>query len=1456
MATYIQGVTDYVPQVQPWRPNYNFYQPIFQQKQAKYDAGWDKVNNMYNSVLNAPMLREDNKLRRDDFFKNAQQQIQQLSGVDLSLEQNTDAAAQVFQPFYEDQGIVKDIGFTKKYQDEMQHAEYLRNCTDPEKCGDKYWSGGVRAMNYQAEDFINATAEEALSIAAPRYVNYYNLMKKGQEAVKDAGLSMKVDSRSGGMIVTTKNGSQLTMPLMNFMMARFGDDPALQDFYSTKALLLTKENPEAANSIYLKSMQNPQMSQEQVKQEAQTETLNNTYIESKKVLQGTATREENRFMNMVRKKDILTSDIRKNGVVPGSKEANAFLGAVKDANVQEGVVNKLNNMNTAALNTDEGLQRQGLTANANQMRGVIANAMKVQDMFNTANSLAYRDYERTMKVDPYAMEATRFSHQKQMANIKQGYTLQNKAYDYTYKKSLEEIKNSYKIGAVGTSTQFYSRPDNNYFNRLNYFQQTGDATGQPAPVGTDGDKLAAYILSGMSNPMSYVSTEPDMIASLVEQGRYKEAAVIAQGNTGGGTIPMFEPGTGVLLSKPPKSLTPPDISYDINAAKAGVNIMTATGDRFAKLRSKANNDWNPFTTVGGIEHDAASISKMKSGFNDWRSYAAGRVNEWKQSAEGQKNKINTDILTTQFSIAGNDANPEEAAKMQIEMLDLTTKIDSNFKYWGKRLKKQFHGDISNDYQAYKRAADSGWGNIPNLTAEQFKVMRWGLPTNTERSWAANSEQFRKIKNVGLDKIIALAGGDKELYKFNEEAGGQWIPSDENSGKYIDIKSANIMDHNEYAKYQTLRNDEAGNLNEDGTYVNPQLSPEVIERLDKYEKYNSQTEFERKWGAGSTIPTIQMLNDIQAETKIGIAHADDASQNAIDKFNIGLDNALDKLTPQTQSIDGQIWNAIKDKLVIKGGEGELSKIATKAQLNNILAEALPELTRDGSWFQDHEPFVGFWGDNLYDFKLNKMNDGKTSKQSMLNMLSYSNYASKSGAKTKTGLIQNTYSHPSYKETAAGYNQAIAGWKMNEDSKLPIDKRKYKNIGEALAETKNENPYTKGISNFVYMKQGHDTESFDVSSQEFLQFIGKYDKALISEYKRGGTEYRITPDYTWYDRHKNQSDPSASSMSTLSFDLKSAKMDKGFVNIFNDHQATIGTAYEELLNNFTNEASSFGGMFADDKGVPRGQGAITAIPTTLNAVSPMKQDQNYWDSREIIDEAILNGNFSALGEDVTITGKELLTQLSAALKNPTFNKKETPLWDLKQTGFEGDYNSAQYTLTLLEPDWLKSQGYNKAKGGTGGIVEGTKAPTSYTWTVKNPKNALAQGIHPTEWDATVGNLGIGETYTNTALSKQYGNIHYSKTDKGEIQAGYTVDLFNPETGEEEEITFYAPALNYMGNDWTANQLNLVQEMINTKKLSEDTKKRYNMIRGTRDTDELLQGMADQLGISVEELTQQFK
>ena len=130
MATYLQGITDYIPQVQPFAPDFNFYAKSLQFSQGKADAARKQLSNIYGSLLNSPLTREDNTESREKFFKTIDQDIQRMAGMDLSLQQNVLAAKGVFNQMLDNKGIVKDMVWTKQFQGQQKKSQSFKKCNE------------------------------------------------------------------------------------------------------------------------------------------------------------------------------------------------------------------------------------------------------------------------------------------------------------------------------------------------------------------------------------------------------------------------------------------------------------------------------------------------------------------------------------------------------------------------------------------------------------------------------------------------------------------------------------------------------------------------------------------------------------------------------------------------------------------------------------------------------------------------------------------------------------------------------------------------------------------------------------------------------------------------------------------------------------------------------------------------------------------------------------------------------------------------------------------------------------------------------------------------------------------------------------------------------------------------------------------------------------------------------
>jgi hypothetical protein len=87
MATYLQGVTDYIPQFQPFQPDLNFYGNIMQTKQTQYDNNWQALNKMYGQYYHADLTRDENSEKKDNYLKTAEFELKRVPlNTDLTKE--------------------------------------------------------------------------------------------------------------------------------------------------------------------------------------------------------------------------------------------------------------------------------------------------------------------------------------------------------------------------------------------------------------------------------------------------------------------------------------------------------------------------------------------------------------------------------------------------------------------------------------------------------------------------------------------------------------------------------------------------------------------------------------------------------------------------------------------------------------------------------------------------------------------------------------------------------------------------------------------------------------------------------------------------------------------------------------------------------------------------------------------------------------------------------------------------------------------------------------------------------------------------------------------------------------------------------------------------------------------------------------------------------------------------
>lgn len=419
MATYIQGLTQYLPQIQPFQRDFNFFANVMQKKQTEYDSGHQAMNKLYGSIFYSDISRADNQEKKAEILSAIDHDLRKVSGLDLSLDENVRQAQQVFRPFYEDQNLMKDISYTKTYQSSMQKGLSAKDCVGKD-CPDVYWDGGLRLLDHQMKNFKSVSADKAMQMRNPNYVNKFNMMKEAAKAAKENNFEIVFEGPKNGYIVKEKNGPNAIAPLSDFLYQMFGDDARAIDYYGAKAQLSFYEKPEETINQY---------ELQKMKSRAKDSDDYNNMVE-----------ERNKKLNFEKNKNVINT---------AENSTRSDLREVKDRRKTfQDYANEMGeafNASPAKQSYDETLQEEkvkqrtyenikGLSDNVRDINyfdeegnpvaedvivGVVAQGMMISDISNSAKVIANNTYQQTVKgADPYTMARYNNQLQRSLASYK------------------------------------------------------------------------------------------------------------------------------------------------------------------------------------------------------------------------------------------------------------------------------------------------------------------------------------------------------------------------------------------------------------------------------------------------------------------------------------------------------------------------------------------------------------------------------------------------------------------------------------------------------------------------------------------------------------------------------------------------------------------------------------------------------------------------------------------------------------------------------------------------------------------------------------------------------------------------------------------------------------------------------------------------------------------------------
>jgi hypothetical protein len=512
MSQYIPGIVQYVPQVQPYRPDLNFYQKVLETKQAQYKAGYDQLSSLYGNLLESPMLRSENVDLRNKFFNQIGAEIAKVSSMDLSLPQNVEAASKIFQPLIDNKYILKDMAYTKQAYGQLRQADNFRNCTNEKECGGKYWEGGVRAIQYQMQDFAKSSAEESLGFTAPRYTPAVNIAEKAMKFAKDMGFNMQTVSWTpdGRYQVTTKNGTQMIPSLTNAFISTFQNDQAAVDYYNTKSYLSRKDfiassvdqygSEEAAENYYLDQMaKDLYVTNDNLKKSSQKD------VELAK-----------------RNQSVSGQVIKDRGIDPDDPDDQKLVVSHNQSLVDEMIAASAADHyeQTAEVVNPETVTIVDAQAKRRRVDAAVANGLFQGDLMNAARSYAELTMEQEVKADPYAV-----------ANHEHALALDKMQKQFGYDVELEQLKTSNKLLLKGFDEDSNPLGQSSNSSANEYSPDPtglGGTAEDPNLKGTD-DKafvgVSDAMTSSLKNYMTSVNAELNQIANAKPGDLYGKVTV-------------------------------------------------------------------------------------------------------------------------------------------------------------------------------------------------------------------------------------------------------------------------------------------------------------------------------------------------------------------------------------------------------------------------------------------------------------------------------------------------------------------------------------------------------------------------------------------------------------------------------------------------------------------------------------------------------------------------------------------------------------------------------------------------------------------------------------------------------------------------------------------------------------------------------------------------------------------
>lgn len=511
MATYIKGHKNFYPDIKPFTPDYKFLTATLDARQNIYDSNWKAQNDLYNRVVYSDLTNPNSQEYQRQYTEKIGPQLQLISGMDLSLEQNVQQAKSVFAPFFSDDTVVYDMVWTGKFNDAIKKyntlasssKESVRQKVDP--------NVSLQKLAIDKRKMENASRTDILQQPLPELVFDADLVRNAQKYLSelDPALTItqpvpnmidtgKLDKNgqpilkaNNDFIITQTNGSLVEGEAYMQIMNSLYNDPRVQKYYDARSYV-------QANNFAMEAVQDGRVATENQGLELWANETISRIDALNAEIQGQAEYEA----RLAKQININWQNYAQtHGIVPGSLDEEAANTAETQAQQIQIQLDRIFNQNQFSESPDPDP-----TALYNKASALLANYNMDQDMREAARQFSMRGLKIEQEVNEYSLNKYKSDLEIRAISARHKSAMDIQADKYKKEKELEVFKqnlqNSITASLLDGTTSDFGESNSFFVNPKGEIEYKND------PIKIDELKIAR---DGNALDADMAAIIPDMI---------------------------------------------------------------------------------------------------------------------------------------------------------------------------------------------------------------------------------------------------------------------------------------------------------------------------------------------------------------------------------------------------------------------------------------------------------------------------------------------------------------------------------------------------------------------------------------------------------------------------------------------------------------------------------------------------------------------------------------------------------------------------------------------------------------------------------------------------------------------------------------------------------------------------------------------------------------------------------